>query len=245
MLKGLWKLTWVEIKVFLREPLGVVSSLVLPALIYWVLARQVRGVRLGTSQATGFNVAVFAALLIAIGSALSLIAIVSIYRDGGILKRLRATPLSPLTILGAHVVVKLVFTVAAMGILVVSGRRFFPGAMDIDLVRFTLALLLSTLSILSVGFVIASLVRTARFAQPLASLLFYTALGISGVFVPVDRLSTGLKLTASVLPTTHAAALMEGVWQGVGWVALWPNVLGLVSIFVICCTISARLFRWE
>ena len=41
---------------------------------------------------------------------MSLIAIISIYREGGILKRLRATPLSPVTILSAHVVVKLVFT---------------------------------------------------------------------------------------------------------------------------------------
>ena len=42
---------------------------------------------------------VFAAMLIAISAVLSLVTIISIYREGGILKRLRATPLRPQTIL--------------------------------------------------------------------------------------------------------------------------------------------------
>ena len=30
MLRGLWKLTWLEIKIFLREPLGAIGSIVIP-----------------------------------------------------------------------------------------------------------------------------------------------------------------------------------------------------------------------
>ena len=50
------------------------------------------------------------AVFIAINAVLSLVTIISIYREGGILKRLRATPLRPHTILSAHVLVKLLFT---------------------------------------------------------------------------------------------------------------------------------------
>ena len=46
--------------------------------------------------------------------------IVSIYREGGILKRLRATPLRPQTILSAHVLVKLLFTAATMILLMIE-----------------------------------------------------------------------------------------------------------------------------
>ena len=49
-------------------------------------------------------------MLIAISAVLSLVTIISIYREGGILKRLRATPLRPQTILSAHVLVKLLLT---------------------------------------------------------------------------------------------------------------------------------------
>ncbi len=54
------------------------------------------------------------ALLIAISAVLSLVTIIAIYREGGILKRLRATPLRPLTILSAHVLVKLLFTATTL-----------------------------------------------------------------------------------------------------------------------------------
>ena len=38
-LKGLWKLSWIEVKVFVREPMGVVGSLVVPVIVFLVLGR--------------------------------------------------------------------------------------------------------------------------------------------------------------------------------------------------------------
>jgi ABC-2 type transport system permease protein len=250
MLNGFWKLTWVEIKVFMREPLGVISALAIPVILFLVMGSSAGGSSGGTDasnalRASPFNVAILAALFIAIGAALSLIAIITIYRESGILKRLRATPLSPLTILGAHVCVKLIFTTIGLGLLVLAGRQFLPGAIDVDLVSFTLALLLGTLSILSVGFVISSIVPTARFAQPLGSVLLYPMVILSGLFFSIDVLPVGLQVLANLLPTTHAVALMQGVWDGDGWAAHAESVFGLVAIFGVCSVVSAKVFRWE
>jgi ABC-2 type transport system permease protein len=55
---------------------------------------------------------VLASILLTISAVLSLVTTISIYREGGILKRLRATPLRPQTILAAHVTVKLILTAA-------------------------------------------------------------------------------------------------------------------------------------
>ena len=38
MFRGLWKLTWLEIKIFLREPLGAFGSIILPVLVFLVAA---------------------------------------------------------------------------------------------------------------------------------------------------------------------------------------------------------------
>ena len=65
-------------------------------------------------------------MFVAIGAVLSLVAIMAIYREGGILKRLRATPLRPHTILTAHVLVKLLFSAITMAVMVLAGRRYFP-----------------------------------------------------------------------------------------------------------------------
>ena len=37
MLRGLWKLTWVELKIFMREPLGAFGTIGVPVLIFIVL----------------------------------------------------------------------------------------------------------------------------------------------------------------------------------------------------------------
>ena len=129
-----------------------------------------------------------AAVFMAISAVISLVTIISIYREGGILKRLRATPLRPYTILSAHVLVKLLFTAMTLTLMILAGRRFYPAGMNAPVLSFALALLISTLSILAIGFIIASLVRTARFAQPVAALIFYPMLALSGLFVPIDAL---------------------------------------------------------
>ena len=245
MLKGFWKLTWVETKVFVREPMGVIGSLVIPVILFVVLGRSYGLGGPSTAPLPPFNVAILAALFIAIGAALSLVAIISIYREGGILKRLRATPLSPVTILSSHVFVKLVFTAISLGLLVVAGRRIFPGAMQVGVVSFTGAVLLSTVSILSLGFVIASMVPTARFAQPIGASVLYPMVTISGLFFPLDRMPAVLRGIAKVLPTTHAVALMEGVWDGSGWGAHLGDAAALVVIAAACIALSTRVFRWE
>ena len=247
MLMGFWKLSWVEVKVFVREPLGVFGSVGMPVLLFVVFGRAFGAGRPapGLSDGPPFNVAVLAAVVIALGAVQSLVSIIAIYREGGILKRLRATPLSPVTILGAHVAVKLLFTAASLVLLILAGRRIFPGAMQVNLPSFAAALLLGTLSILSLGFVLASIVPTARFAQPIGAAVLYPMLALSGLFFPIGRLPLALRTVAYALPTTHAVALMQGVWDGSGWSAHWGNALALVAFFAFFTALSTKVFRWE
>jgi ABC-2 type transport system permease protein len=246
-LRGFWKLTWVETKIFAREPMGFVGTLALPVVLFILFGRVLGAGRLASTATVGlpFNPAILAAVVIAISAVQSLVAIISIYREGGILKRLRATPLSPVTILGAHVVVKLGFTVVSLALLVLAGRRLFPGVMQVNVFSFGVAVLLSTLSILSLGFVIASLVPTARFAQPIGAAVLYPMLALSGLFFPVSRFPGALRAIAYLLPTTHAVALLQGVWDGSGWSAHWINAVALVALFAAYTSLSTRVFRWE
>ena len=130
MLRGLWKLTWIEMKVFMREPLGAFGTIGVPVLIFVVLGR-VANLRFGApsfaaSGLSGADLPVLVALLISVSAVLSLVTIISIYREGGILKRLRATPLRPQTILSAHVIVKLLLTAATLSLDVPCGQTLLP-----------------------------------------------------------------------------------------------------------------------
>ena len=247
VLQGFWKLTWLETKIFTREPMGFVGTLVMPLVVFIALGRafSVGKPVVAPKVDIPFNVAIFAAVLIAISAVQSLVAIISIYREGGILKRLRSTPLSPVTIMGAQVVVKLVFTVISLTLLMLAGRRLFPGVMSVNVFSFTVAVLLGTFSILSLGFVIASLVPTARFAQPISAAALYPMLALSGLFFPVARFPRALQALAYLLPTTHAVALLQGVWDGSGWGAHLVNAAALLVLFAAYTALSTKVFRWE
>ena len=249
MMRGLWKLIWIEIKIFLREPLGAFGTIVFPVLIFLVVGR-VTGRRMAPSSLAdnGFlqaGLPVIVSLLIAINAVLSLVTIISIYREGGILKRLRATPLRPQTILTAHVIVKLLLTTATLALMVLAGKRYYPTGIHVPLFSFTIALLISTLSILSIGFLIASIVPTARFAQPIGVAILYPMLGISGLFFPVASLPPALRAIARVLPTTYAVSLLEGIWRGDGWYEHTGDIALLAFVFFACTALSAKVFRWE
>jgi ABC-2 type transport system permease protein len=248
-MRGLWNLTWLEIKIFVREPLGVFGAVVVPVLLFIVLGRMLGSrARAGApdlSGAVAVDVPVLAAILIALSAVLSLVTVISIYREGGILKRLRATPLRPATILTAHVLVKLVFTALTLGLMALAGRRFYPVNLDAPWGAFAIALLVSTTSILSLGFLIASLVPTARFAQPIGTLLLYPMVAVSGLFIPVESLPPALHAAARLMPVTYAVALMKGVLLGDPWSAHLWDLAVLVAFFGAFTLVSSRVFRWE
>ena len=249
MLRGLWKLTWIETKVFLREPLGAFGTIVVPVLIFVGLGR-VASLRFGAPSLavwglSGADLPVLVALLISVSAVLSLVTIISIYREGGILKRLRATPLRPQTILSAHVIVKLLLTAATLVLMLLAGKRYLPPGAHVPWFSFTIALLISTWSVLSIGFVIASIVPTARFAQPIGAIVLYPMLALSGLFVHISDLPPVLRTVARILPLTYAVRLLEGIWNGEGWLHHLSDVTALTALFILFTGISARVFRWE
>ena len=249
MLRGLWTLTWIEIKIFLREPLGALGTIGIPVLVFVIVGRVAgRGLAPRSLAANGFiraGLPVFASVLIAFSAVLSLVTIISIYREGGILKRLRATPLRPQTILTAHVLVKLLLTALTLVLMVLAGKRYYPIDLNAPVVGFAIALLISTFSMLSIGFLIASMVPTARFAQPIGAAILYPMIALSGLFVPVESLPPALQTAARVMPVTYIVSLLQGIWKGDSWSAHVGDVAALALVFAVCTALSAKVFRWE
>ena len=247
MLRGLWKLTWIEIKIFLREPLGAIGTIVVPVLVFVVVGRVISSKAQAPSMSSFARVGlpVMVTILIVISTVLSLVTIISIYREGGILKRLRATPLRPQTILSAHVLVKLLLTAASLLLMFLAGKRYIPPGVHPPIVSFTVALAISTWSLLSIGFVIASIVPTARFAQPIGAVVLYPMVGLSGLFVPVASFPPALRVLAHASPMTYAVSLLQGIWVGDAWSAHLGDVAALVVFFLLFTALSVKTFRWE
>src|SRR5204863_9845195 len=148
------------------------------------------------------------------------------------LKRLRATPLRAHTILIAHVIVKLLFTAVTLVAMLLAGRRYYPANIDAPFLSFGVALLFCTFCIIAIGFLIASVVPTARFAQPIGTLILYPMLGMSGLFVPLEALPGGVRAAAHLMPFTYAVSLLRGAWLNEPWSAHIGDVAALLLTLV-------------
>ena len=143
-------------------------------LLFVALGRLFSGDPVSGRRSVEVDLPVFSSLLIALNAVLSLVTVIAIYREGGILKRLRATPLRPHVILTAHVVVKLLMTAATLVLTILVGARYYPIASGVSIVGYGLAFLFVTTSVLSIGFVIASIgpdravCSAARLAAPVS-----------------------------------------------------------------------------
>jgi len=140
---------------------------------------------------------------------------------------------------------KLLFTLLTVSLLVLAGRRFYPLGATFPVADFVIALLFTTWSLSSMGFLIASVAPTARVAQPAAALLLYPMLGLSGLFIPVSTYPERVARVMNPMPMTHAVSLLTGIWHGEGWIAHLWDVGALVLTFAICTVLSSWLFRWE
>ena len=81
---------------------------------------------------------------------------------------------------------------------------------------------------MSIGFLIASIVPTARFAQPIGAAILYPMLGLCGLFAPVHSMPPALQVVAHALPLTYAVSLLEGIRKGEAWSAHMGDVAALV-----------------
>jgi ABC-2 type transport system permease protein len=239
-------MTLVETKLFLREPAAVFFALAFPVIIL-VLFTSIFGNKPSPAynglRSVDVSVPSYAGFILGSVALIGLPIALASYKEQGVLRRLRATPLHPAVVIGAHVIVNLLMTTLGMAVLVVSARLVYglqPPAAPLAVV---LAFGLSSLSFFALGCVIAGLVPSARVATFVGQALFFPMLFLSGAALPFRMLPETLQHIAELLPLTHAVTLIRDLWLGEGW-----NLAALVvlMVFLIGATIvSAYTFHWE
>ena len=181
----------------------------------------------------------------AMSAVLSLVTIIAIYREGGILKRLRATPLRPHDHPDRPRAREAADDGRDSGADVSGGAsastRDAPTCLPVPASRSRCCSHRSASC--RIGFVLASVVPTARFAQPVGAAVLSDGRAVGPVLS--RRLAAAVLRCRALLPLTYAVSLLKGVWRGDGWVAHAGDVAALAAVFLICVTLSAWVFRWE
>lgn len=224
MNKGFFKLMEYEFKLFLREPIGAFLTLVFPVLFLFLTMEVFIGkpvVEFITNKGTmEFKVINYVfpnliLMIIATTAFMSLPIMTIEYRQTGFFKRLRTNPLSPSCILAALGTVYLIIIAIGVTLLAFVSFAFYNASFEGNALIFLLSFLFCYLSIAAISFgIIASLLGTSKTAVAVGQIVYFPAMFFSGVFVPIERLPQWLKPVSEFIPVTHAARLMQGMWQG-------------------------------
>jgi ABC-2 type transport system permease protein len=184
-------------------------------------------------------------MVIAMTAFMSLAVAAASYREQGILRRLQLTPLSPAAVLAAQVAVLFAMTALGMALLVIVAKLTYGLRFHGSVVNVAAAFTLGSLSMFSLGFVLAGLAPTTRTAQTVGMVLFFPMLFLSGATIPLEAMQGAMREYVKVLPLTHVVSLLRGLWLGEGWGQHLTEVTVLASLLLVGVLISLKTFRWE
>jgi len=168
------------------------------------------------------------------------------YRKNGVLKRLKATPLTALEFLTAQVVSRL-WLIIGITIGVYIGCDLLIGfVMRGSYFNLLLVFTLGAFSMISMGLIVAARVRSEEMAGGLLNLLTWPMMFLSGVWFSLEGLHPWVQKLALVFPLTHITqAARDIMMDGAGLSAIMPNLLALLAMSIIFLLLGVRLFRWE
>lgn len=169
-------------------------------------------------------------------------------RDQGLFKRVRVTPLPMGIYLGSWVTGAMLTGIGAVVLLfVVAVPAFGVDVYARTLPAAALTLVLGAACLASLGVAVASLVKSAEQAMPVAQLTFLPVSFISGIWFPLDGAPDWLVHVAHVFPLAHIVDAFGSCFApGTHGAQLHGGDLGAILIWtVVGLVVAARRFRWE
>lgn len=184
----------------------------------------------------------YMAMILATGGLSALPGIMATYRERKVLRRLAATPVSPILLLAGQVVAQLVMGIAGSAIVVAAGVLGFGAPLPGHPAMLAVAFLLCALMTYAVGFVIAALAPRARAAEAMGLLALFPMIFLGGAAIPREGLNEELRQIGEYLPLTHGVTALREGWFGTPTA---PPLLILGGIIVVGTALAVALFRWE
>jgi ABC-2 type transport system permease protein len=246
-MRALWKMTWVEIKLFLREPVGLFFTLAFPVMVLLLFSAIFGngrvpgglGLRMIDVMAPSYT-----GMVIGTTALLGLPITLAGYRQQGTLRRLRATPLHPTVILAAHVLANLLMTAVGIALLLLTARLVYDLRLPEAPFSVALAFLVASLSFFALGFVLAGLMPSARTAQIVGQAIYFPMLFLSGAAgIQPEIFPEALRRVSDLLPLTYVVEFVQELWISGEWDL--KALVVLVGVAVVSVLVSARTFKWE
>jgi ABC-2 type transport system permease protein len=238
-----------DLRGFLRNRQARFFTLALP-LLFMVIFNGVFGndvVGPGTMKASAYYVPGIAALGVIAASFVNLVISITAQREGGILKRRRATPVPAWVLVGGRTLTAVGVSLVVVAGLLAFGRVVYHVKLPTSaLPGIAFTSIVGSITFCVLAYAISTVIQNEDAAQPTVMAIMLPLYFISGIFIPNINLPAWLRHVASVFPVQHLAAGFRHAYvpgaHGVGIV--WSDI-GVLAIWaVIGVAVALRRFSW-
>jgi len=246
-MRTLTKLSWIEVKLFIREPITMVFTFALPVIFLFVMGGVFRNVPdpdvyRGVGAVDFYVTAYMGLVMLAIG-VVGIPVHLTAYREKGVLRRLRASSISVWSLLGSQIIVSFIIAILGAILIVILAMLVY----DINLPKSSglliPAFILGTLCFAVIGFLLGALFPTTRAAQGVGLLLFFVMLILGGAGPPREVMTGAMRAIGDFTPLRYVILILQDPWLGFGWHE--QASLITAGVLVVAGALSARFFRWE
>ncbi len=244
---ALRRLTATELKLFIRDRTGPAFGVGFPLVLLTIFGNipyfnRKMPVYGGLTLLEEY-VPILAAFVIAMLALNIMPPVLAGYREKGILRRLRTTPVGPARVLVAQLVVTVTVTVVAVVVLLAVANLAFGVFLPRQLTGFVVAAVLAIAALAALGMFIAAAAPTGRAANAIGATMFYLMTFFAGLWVPVPAMPAVLQHISHATPLGAAVQALTDAVQG-----NWPHPQPLLIMAAYALVLGAgavRLFRWE
>lgn len=241
------QLALTELRLFLREKAGPVFATGLPLALLTVFGT-IPFYNEHRTNLDGFTlldvyVPILAALVLATLAFNVVPQVLVGYRDKGVLRRLRTTPVGPARVLAAHLLVTAVTAAVSVTALLLVARLAFGVHLPRQAGGYLVSLVLAALALLAIGLFVAATAPTGQVANAVGTALFYVMMFSAGLFLPLAAMPAPLRHICRAAPLGAAVQALTDATEG-----HWPHPLQLITLTCYAVVFGAgavRLFRWE
>jgi len=223
---------------FLRNRQARFFTLVLPLLFLIIFVGVYGSHRIGPfhMKASTYYVPGLAALGVIAASFVNLVISITAQREGGILKRRRATPAPAWVLIAGRTLTAVIVSLVVLTVLLAFGRVVYGVSLPIStLPGIALTAVVGSITFCVLGYALSTAIKNEDAAQPMVQAIMLPLYFISGVFVPNIQLPSWLQHVAQVFPVEHLsdglhrayAPMVHGVgivWSDIGVLALWAAI---------------------
>lgn len=168
------------------------------------------------------------------------------FREQGILRRFRVTPVGASAMLASSLISNYFLTLPTIAIEFYISRSVFHMAGLGNVFSVFILVTIGTVTFASLGLIVASVTNTMQETQIINQIIWFVFLFISGATIPFPKLPAILQSVAVFLPATYlVSGLQRAMVDHTNVTELGAYLASLIGCALIAFIVAAQLFRWE